>query len=340
MSVIDRDLAGRDSRGFPNVVKAGPFLFSRACDGVEGDINEQCARAYGALETILGSAGVGLEQVVRLDHFTESQGWLAERQKVRARFFGRPAMLASTGVAAHLQPPNMLRVAAIALAAGEEKKVLVDGASFGMPAISTAVAGGGYVFLSGVLNDGGYPTAEKAGRPELERQADGCFATIANLLRRIGGDPQNIVRQDVYVSEREAPDLVESTLRGFLPKAPAAVQGVRLPFGGKDLLEVTTVARVELSQPSAALGETPLVFVTAEGGSHEDLMADLLHVLKRASLEPDRLVRVDLCLPDLEQEDAVMDHASRLLGAHCPVMISIVGQPLGMKSYSLSAIAA
>jgi hypothetical protein len=66
-------------------------------------------------------------------------------------------------------------------------------------------------------------------------------------------------------------------------------------------------------------------------------MADFLHELNRVSVETDRLVRVDLCLPDFDQENAVLDQVSRLLGDHCPVMISIAGQPLGASRFSLSA---
>lgn len=338
MSVIERDLAGRDGRGFPHVVKAGPFLFSRACDGGDGEIGVQCTRAYAALGRIFESAGSDLNQVVRLDHFTESQGWLPERQRVRAQFFGRPASLASTGVAARLQPPNLLRVAAIALAAGEQKQVLVDGASFGMPAISSVVAGGGHVFLSGILNDGGWASSAEPGQTEFVRQAQGCFATIGELLRRAGAP--TIVRQDVYVSEREEPGTVESALRAYQPPAGVAIHGIALPFGGTDLLEVTTIARIRPAESLAGRVEGTLGFLTATSRSREDLIASLIATLKHAALALDRVLRLDVCLPDADQENALCDDLVRLFGAHCPVVVPVIGRSLGAGPFSLSAIVA
>lgn len=329
MSGIERDLAGRDRRGFPNLVQSGNLLFSRACDGVSGPVGAQCERAYGDLQRILGAAGVGLAQVVRLDHFTESQGWLAERQNVRATFFGRPAGLASTGVACRLGQPNALRVAAVALAAGVKKEVLVDGASFGMPAIASVVAGGGYLFVSGILNDGGHSIPPRAGQPEMERQTKGCFATIDAVLQRAGASRRDIARYDVYVSEREVPD---SALAEAAVSARAAVHGAFLPFGGEDCLEVTAMV--------SANPDGPLAFLTASGSTPRGLVRNLWEALGHAGIPPDRLVRLDVCQPHHDREEEVLSALHSACGRQGPVVVPFVGRSLAAVPFTAIAIAA
>jgi len=328
VSGIERDLAGRDSRGFPLVVRAGGLLFSRACDGVAGAVGAQCDRAYGELQRILAAAGVGLEQVVRLDHFTESQGWLAERQKVRAAFFGRPAGLASTGVASRLRPPNCLRVAAVALAAGVRKEVLVDGASFGMPAIASLVAGGGYLFLSGILNDGSHSGPSDASQSEMVRQTQGCFATIDALLLRAGVSRRNVVRYDIYVSEAEA---AAGSLGETAASPVAAVHGAFLPFGGRDCLEVTTMARI--------LPGGPLAFLTASGSTPGGLVRGLRERLDQRQIPPDRLVRLDVCLAGQDGEEEFLNALREACGRHGPVVVPFVGRALGTLPFTATAIA-
>lgn len=333
MTSIDRDLAGRDAQGMPNLVQAGPFLFSRACDGVSGNISEQCERAYGALQEIFAAAGAGLEQVVRLDHFTESQAWLSERQKVRARFFGRPAQLASTGVASRLQPPNSLRVAAIGLASGGQKRVLVDGASFGMAAISSVVSAGNYLFLSGILNDGGWPTPAQPNQSEFMRQAAGCFATIDELLHRAGHRRPHLVRQDVYISEGVLACEAASILEAARRETANAVHGVFLPFGGGDRLEVTSIA---CGYPPKG---QPLAFFTAAGATPRDLIDNLKKSAARSGIPNDRLVRLDVCVPRQDQEQHLLQVISNALGGQGPVVVPYVGASMADVPYSATAIA-
>src|SRR4051794_5672886 len=77
--------------GLAGLVQAGPFLFSAGCDGerdlvsgeivpsLAGEAEAQCQNAYGKVAQLLAGAGAGLAHVVRLDHATSSQDWLARR---------------------------------------------------------------------------------------------------------------------------------------------------------------------------------------------------------------------------------------------------------------------
>ena len=111
-----------------------------------------------------------------------------------------------------------------------------------MSAIATAVDVGDLVFISGILNDGGLgPVGVDA--DEFSIQARGCFLTIKSDLEQLHLTLAHVVHQDNYIDEGcSYADLVALPEPGELLSANAARAGARLPFGGADLIEVTTIA--------------------------------------------------------------------------------------------------
>ena len=140
---------------FPALALSRNFAFTSSVSGWDGQAavpstGDQCRMVYGSLAGALAGAGLSTESVVRLDHFTASQAWLQERQQVRAEYFGRPARLASTGVA--VPQPSGIALSAAAIASRSPLiRLAIPGSDYGMNAIAAAVESSGYLFVSGIL---------------------------------------------------------------------------------------------------------------------------------------------------------------------------------------------
>ena len=347
---IERDLAGHAADGIPAAIRAGGLIFVDACEGGSGQTGVQCDTAYRALADRLQLCGSSAKNVVRLDHFTESQGWLSERQKVRARYFGRPAPLASTGVAVRHCLPNRLSVAGIAVDESRKKSVRIEGGTFGMPAIATAVQSGNLVFISGILNDGGLAAEKDDAVGEFARQARGCFATIGIILKALGLTSAHIVRQDIYVAEGcSYDDLVGLSGPADFLSLNAARSGARLPFGAPDLIEVTTIAVLRdvyvLDRPSAeSLGATVrasgFCFTDSFGDTAAVAVANLVKRLESVGVPIDAFVRLDVCCADAGELARVRQVVSSTLGTAAPVVVAYSGLPLSGRAVAISGISA
>jgi len=246
-----------DAAGMGRVVRAGPFSFVGGCDGhrdlesagivadLAGNAKAQCENAYGRLERSLSEAGSSASAVVRLDHVTSSQDWLPVRQAVRERMFGKPAPLASTGVAARMPGINMLTMFAIACADQEMKEVLVPGPRYGMANIAAAVLGGPLVFLSGIRGvldpRNGQAVAEET--PEaFAAQTRVVYGTIEAILADCGLTPNSILGIDSWLrdSARAAED--EAICREVLGPVQYASTRIALPLSARGETEVTVLA--------------------------------------------------------------------------------------------------
>jgi enamine deaminase RidA (YjgF/YER057c/UK114 family) len=286
--------------GFPDVRAAHGLAFTAGIDGIQecGEqpvaISDQCDRVYARLTALLRGGGAG--KIARIDHFTESQDWLAERQIVRARHFGSPAPLASTGVATSHTSGNRLTAAAIAPLGTCDPEVLIDGASHGMPAIATAVGCGPYVFISGILPRGG----------DWVAQARAATNEISGILRKLGLAPSQVLRVDTY----HAPKIDRVALLGHCRQmfgAAPAMRAVACTFSGASLLEITTLAvRGEVTRGVHGPDGTLLGCSVTRGLSCLDEIAvgdvaDIVPTLAQCTARFERgledIVRLDLCLP-------------------------------------------
>ena len=246
-----------DAAGLGRVVRAGPFLFVGGCDGhreldsgrivaeLAGNAKAQCENAYGRLARSLNEAGSSPSAVVRLDHVTSSQDWLPIRQSVRERMFGKPAPLASTGVAARMSGINMLTAFAMACADAGTKEVLLPGPRYGMANIAAAVRGGPLVFVSGIRGGvdprDGRAVAEEA--PDaFAAQTRVVYSLIESILAHCGLKPRSILRIDSWLrdSARAAED--EANCREVLGPVQYASTRTALPLSARGETEVTVLA--------------------------------------------------------------------------------------------------
>lgn len=243
--------------GFPGVVRAGPLLFVSGCDGhrdrssgrvvpeLAGDVERQCENAYGYLLDLLARAGSSMDRIVRLDHLTSSQDWLPRRQAVRQRFFGKPAPLASTGVAAKMNGINMLTVSAIAVADIKDKTVLVDGPRYGMPNLSSAVGGGPLIFISGIRGTANPKTGQRVVEETPESfgaQTRVCYDMIRSIAADCGLSPSALLRLDCFMRDGSRTDEEEKIRAEELPGVVCASTRVALPLSARGEVEITSLA--------------------------------------------------------------------------------------------------
>ena len=368
--------------GLSDVVRAGPLLFVGGCDGhcdpdsgrivpeLSGNAKAQCENAYGRIAGLLRKACSDMDCVVRLDHATSSQDWLPIRQSVRERYFGKPAPLASTGVAARMSGINMVTACAIAVADKTDKQVLVTGPRYGMANISSAVRGGPFVFVSGIrgTTDPRTGAAVVEETPEaFEAQTRVVYAVIRSILSDCGLDADSILRIDTYLRDgaRAAED--EAICREVLGPVPFASIRVALPLSARGETEVTVVAAAPGIAKKQLSGAGAMPVVTAAGGflfvgecrgmvgspsAPENLalldnrkgqllfaLSTLGTALRRCASDLARTVRLELYLRDIHFADAARATLRETFGSASPA-ITIVGADLEqLPEVKLNAIA-
>lgn len=360
--------------GLPSLVRAGPLLFTAGCDGhrdlggridpeLAANAEAQCENAYGALGRLLEAAGSSLGAVVRLDHFTSSQDWLPRRQSVRQRLFGRPAPLASTGVAGKMDGLNMISAAAIAVADPAHKAVMVPGPKYGMHNISSLVRGGPLVFVSGIRGT----VDPRSGRalPEETPEAFGaqtrlCYDLIRAILAEGGADPAAVVRLDSFIRDPGRAGEEAAIRSEMLPGLACAGSTVALPLSARGEVEVTALALApgEERKVHAAPGGAGTPGVVAGGGfvfvgdcraaapapdGRESQLAGALDVLegalRNAGSALARTVRLDLYLQDVYFGPAALALLERRFAGSPPAVFMTGAEPGGRAQVALNAIA-
>lgn len=370
-------------KGFPGVVRAGPFLFVSGCDGhrdlgsnqivpaLAADVERQCENAYGRLKNLLVEAGADLASVVRLDHMTSSQDWLPRRQVLRAKYFGQPAPLASTGVAARLSGINMITSYVIAVADPADKEVLVQGAPFGMRNISAAVKGGPLVFLSGLRGN----RDPRTNTPVAEETADAfgaqtrmVYDIMKAILSECGLTPADLIQLDCFIRDPARIDDDARIRTAMLGPIQCANTIVALPLSARGETEITALAAAPgVKKTVIAADENGPPSVVSAGGFHfvgachghrgssdactdrallgnpraqlDRAIADLEDRLKRCGSRLDRVLRLEVYLRNIYFADEACEILRGRFGASPPV-ISLVGADLeDLLEVKLNAIA-
>jgi hypothetical protein len=237
---MNRAFAAEAGANWPVAVRTGDLVWVGSIDPQpEGAIEEQCAEVYQTMVDVASVLADGeATQIVRLDHWTQSQTWLAIRQGVRAAFFGRPAPLASAGIPAWLQPGQWLRLSGVAHVSADAVPVLVEGRRFNMPAIATAVSAGPFALFSGILAE-----PERGATASALSPTEGLSAAVDQLscaIEAAGLAARHVRRIEVFVghecSAKAAPGELARTL-GIDP------QMIEISYGNFDApLSVEIVA--------------------------------------------------------------------------------------------------
>lgn len=321
--------------------RAGSLVLLSGCDGETApdaahSVLGQCEHVYRTMTAALAGEGLAPSAMVRLDHFTQSQGWLADRQGARAAAFGRPAALASTGVGSLHRERNLLTATGIAWGGvPDDKQVAVAGADFGMPAIATAVRAGPWVFISGLLTS----------------DPSDAVAQLGQVLERVSLDGNAIVRLDRYVSAQEQWIILGDLVATRLTEMAVARTGAVLPFGAAGQLEVTTLAS---STPirrhgldGVVLVETnDLVFTGAiDAGSPGSFAFEVARCVDRLAAYLQsigrsiaHIARLEVCLADPAMAEAAEARLRERLAAPLPALTIWAGGGLGPFHLTIAAI--
>lgn len=301
--VLFRDELGR---GFATAMKAGPLLFLSACEGhrdpqtlrlvptTAGDGEAQSRNAYGRLQRVLEQCGASMGSIARRDHFISGYEWFDRVQRVRDAFFGAPAPLVSTGVAAKMPGINMISCTVVAAAPEEAKHVLVGPLADSIYNIMRVVRVGPFLFVSGVRGLRDPVTGEAA--PEETPEAFGvqmrnCLAWVKKHLEECGAGLDRVVRFDTYLRDvnrgNEYRAIRQEVYGG---EVPVASTGVGVLLGGRGEVEVTAVAvvpgvpkevlwgRARPSYASAVQGGG-FIFCSGTVGIHDPQTRTILHAL-------------------------------------------------------------
>jgi len=361
--------------GLPGLVRAGPLLFTTGCDGhldpvsdaidpeLAGKVEEQCENAYGGVGRLLARAGAGAGSIVRLDHVTSSQDWLPRRQTIRQKHFGRPAPLASTGVAARMQGINMLTATAIAVANPADKEVLVSGPRYGMHNISSLVRGGPFLFVSGIRGtiDPRNGRALPEETPEsFAAQARLAYEIIAAILAEVGAGPDRILRLDGYIRDIQCAAEEIAIRAAVLEDARSAGTVVALPLGARGEVEITALAlapghgarvvhAVADGVRPGVVGAAGFLFVgecratpalpADRAGQLEGALSALDDALRGAGSNLSRVVRLDLYLRDVHFAAAARAGLKRRFGDNPPVVFVAGADLEDLLEVKLAAIA-
>ena len=151
---------------------------------VNGGMREQTRTAYAKVERILGAAGLGLGDVVRLTENVTLDGidHYAEAEDVRAEIFGDHTPAVSTVcVDALLRPSAWIEIEVVAARDGQAPQSV---ASDGRRAWAPGRAAEGIVYLSSCLplDDGG----AVVGEGDLVAQTERVYDVIAGRLAALG----------------------------------------------------------------------------------------------------------------------------------------------------------
>lgn len=360
------------------LVEAGPFLFTSGFDGyrdlqsseimpgLAGAAEAQCENSYGKLLSVLREVNLGPDAVVRLDHFTSSQDWLPQRSAIRARIFGRPAQLASTGVAARMTGINMLTTAAMATKTQQRKQVLVGGPeTHGVSSIASAVQAGPFLFLSGVRGTINRRTGERIAEETpkaFPEQVRVCYESILNILAQCGATPDCLLRLDSYVRDINRADEELAVRHDVLGDVACAATTVGLPLGARGEVEINAVALApergrkidfagqrKADVPSVSGGGWVLVS-ECSGNDVNDLAGktdrQIRHVLNTlderlalAGSALDDVLRLDIYLRDIYQTPRLEEILREHLGSELPAIVLAGAELRNMSEVALNAIA-
>ena len=369
--------------GFAGVVRAGPLLFTSGCDGhrdpatgaVDPSLAGQGARqtdiSYGHIARLLERAGAAPTGVARIDHFTSSQDWIAERQIKRARYFGRPAPHGSTGVAAKMAGINMLTTAVVATTDDAEHEVLIAGADYGIGHISALVRAGPLLFLSGVRGTGD----PRTGTAIAEETADSfaaqtriCYQLVADILDRGGSATDAIVRLDRYVRDRNRAAEEAAIGAGVLGPLDAVSTSIPLPMGMHGEVEITALGVADMAGKEVCARDRrnratvvrggPFVFVGACDGAADrvtgepttvlagdipgqidNALANLEERLRLGGTALAGVVRLECYLRDIYAEELFRRRARDAFGSSPPALIVAGSELGGIDEVRLNAIA-
>jgi enamine deaminase RidA (YjgF/YER057c/UK114 family) len=327
------------SRGFPAVVKYGPYLFVSGSEGhrgleterinpeLAGQATAQCRNSYGRIQRRLEQAGYP-NSAVWIQNFTSGQEWRLERMALWPEFFGQEehGLAVSFGAQAKMWGLNMITTVAMALTPDVERVAIVPQPEPGRAA--RVVKAGHFVYVIGVRG-------VHAGGPEETPEAFGvqlgnCWSQLQSHLNKAGGKVTDFVRVDACIRNVNC----IPQYRSQSPQLSAAQYVVGMPMGARGEQEIGGMAAASgLTKEEApgAIRAGDLVFVSACQGADGAPCGDRAAQTRRAlrhlearlasfGLGLEGTLRLDVFLRDVYFEDECLTILRDVFGGSMPAI--------------------
>ncbi|HEV8309883.1 MAG TPA: isochorismatase family protein [Methylomirabilota bacterium] len=245
-------------RGFPAVVRFGPYLFVSGSDGhrdpqterIVPDLAwkavEQCRNSYGRIRRRLEQAGHGGGCAVRIQNFTSGQDWRLQRMALWPEYFGEAehGLAVSFGAQARMSGINMITTTVMGVTPDVERVAVAPQPTPGRAA--RVVRAEPFVYVIGV---GGltHPRTREAAPEEVpeafERQLRYAADWLATHLDRAGVAPRDLVRLDACIRDvNRAPAYHRFWQEQLGGEIPFATSAIGLPLGGRAEHEIGGLA--------------------------------------------------------------------------------------------------
>ncbi len=207
-------------RGFPAVLKYGPYLFVSGSDGhrdinsekinldIAGDAIAQCRNAYGRIAKRLEKAGYGGDCAVWIQNFTSGQHWRLERMALWPEYFGEVGhgQAVSFGAQTKLNGINMITASVLAVTPDIQRVVGVKQPTRGRASRITRV--GDLIFVIGVrghedpLNTANHAPEETD--DSFDIQLEYCFGWLKSHLSKLNAPIDRLVRVDTCLRDADS----------------------------------------------------------------------------------------------------------------------------------------
>lgn len=351
-------VADERPRGFPAVVKYGPYLFVSGSDGhrdveteqvdpeLAGKADAQCRNSYGRIQRRLERAGYP-NSAVWIQNFTSSQDWRLQRMALWPEYFGRAehGQAVSFGAQARMSGLNMITTIVLGIAPEVPKEAVVPQPEPGRAA--RVVRAGPFVFVIGVRGTHG-------GAPEETPEAFGaqlrsCWSQLEAHLNRAGARLEDLVYVNSCIRNVNCLD----EYRSISPRLSAADYVIGMPMGARGEQEIGGIAllpgearRVE----DGTVAGGGLIFVGAcrgaEGGTCGDRAGQTRQALRhlQSRLESfdvglGRVLRLDVFLRDIYFEEECLGILRQAFGASMPAVTFVGAALAGSGEIELAGIA-
>lgn len=211
----------KSPRPYSTIVRAGGLVFlsglisRRGADDsfVPGTVAQQTRTILDNAKTLLGTAGVTLENVVSSRVFITDTALFGDMNDVYRTFFPKDPPARATAVTPLMTPDYLVEITLVATTG--DRQVLGPGVAPTLP-LSTAVRSGNRIFLSGVLGN------TEANVGDIAAQTRETLTRIQRTLTSEGMTFANIVDTTVYLTDLSHFAEMNAVYREFFPSAPPA----------------------------------------------------------------------------------------------------------------------
>lgn len=254
--------AGAQEGGFAPTRTAGGFVYAssaRATDDkgalVKGDIKAQTKRALENLDARLKAAGSSLAAAASINVFLKNAADFAAMNEVYRGFWGKDPPVRTTIVSNSADPDALIEVAAVAIPAGAERKVVHPPHWMKSPnPYSYGILSGDTLFLAGLVSRNGMDNSVVTG--DIKTQTKSVLENGGEILKAAGMSHADVVQSRVYITDTALFQDMNATYRTFFPKDPPVRATVKSGLMSPQyLVEITLVAvkgpRQAITAPNA-----------------------------------------------------------------------------------------